>query len=250
MTNMSRVERRKAQNLYEDQNAALADDYFDDDGESLPTRQSVKNQREQKKKQGKTKTPLFTVLAVLFVFVPVIVLVSLFYLKNHPDNHDDYEDVFIDSSQSKYEVVLKSEDKNDTADTKKTKETNETALQQESKKKSEDTKAKDPAKTTTGKKQPAVEENEDSANKEEATAAAASSSQQEAAPQEQQPAEPVQSEPKRVVKHTVQKKETLYRISMKYYKSRSGEEKIRAYNHLNGNEVYTGQVLDIPLMDE
>ncbi len=49
MTNMSRVERRKAQNLYEDQNAALADDYVDDDGESLPTRQSVKNQREQKK---------------------------------------------------------------------------------------------------------------------------------------------------------------------------------------------------------
>lgn len=48
MTNMSRVERRKAQNLYEDQNAALADDYVDD-GENLPTRQSVKNQREQKK---------------------------------------------------------------------------------------------------------------------------------------------------------------------------------------------------------
>lgn len=37
---------------------------------------------------------------------------------------------------------------------------------------------------------------------------------------------------------------------MKYYKSRTGEEKIRAYNHLNGNDVYTGQVLDIPLMDE
>lgn len=55
MTNMSRVERRKAQNLYEDQNAALADDYFDDDGESLPTRQSVKNQREQKKSKAKQK---------------------------------------------------------------------------------------------------------------------------------------------------------------------------------------------------
>lgn len=241
MTNMSRVERRKAQNLYEDQNAALADDYVDD-GESLPTRQSVKNQREQKKKQGKTKTPLFTVLAVIFVFVPVIVLVTLFYLKSHPDNHDDYEDVFIDSSQSKYEVVPKSEDKNDTADTK------ETALQKESKKEPEDSKPKE--QTAADKKQPAVAEKEVSANKEEATAAAASSSQQEAAPQERQPAEPVQSEPKRVVKHTVQKKETLYRISMKYYKSRSGEEKIRVYNHLNGNDVYTGQVLDIPLMDE
>ncbi|WP_276734726.1 LysM peptidoglycan-binding domain-containing protein [Bacillus sp. (in: firmicutes)] len=248
MTNMSRVERRKAQDLYEDQNAASAEDYFDDDGESLPTRQSVKNQREQKKKQGKTKTPLFTVLAVLFVFVPVIVLVTLFYLKSHPDNHDDYEDVFIDSSQSKYEIVPKSKDKKDTADTEKTKET---ALQQESKKKSEDIKVKEPAKkSTTDKKQPAVAEKEDSANKEEATAGAASSSQQTEAPQKQQPAEPVQSEPIRVVKHTVQKKETLYRISMKYYKSRSGEETIRAYNHLNGNDVYTGQVLDIPLMDE
>ncbi len=106
MTNMSRVERRKAQNLYEDHNAALADDLFEEDEESLPTRQSVKNQREKKKKQGKTRTPLFTTLAVLFVFVPVIVFVALFYLmKSHPGNPDDYEDVFIDSSQSKYEVV-------------------------------------------------------------------------------------------------------------------------------------------------
>ncbi|KKB92671.1 MULTISPECIES: LysM peptidoglycan-binding domain-containing protein [Bacillus] len=243
MTNMSRVERRKAQNLYEDQNAALADDYVDD-GESLPTRQSVKNQREQKKNQGKTKTPLFTVLAVIFVFVPVIVLVTLFYLKSHPDNHDDYEDVFIDSSQSKYEVVPKSEDKNDTADTK------ETALQKESKKEPEDSKPKE--QTAADKKQTAVAEKEDSANKEEATAAAASSSQSTVQQQEQQqqPAEPVQNVPNRVVKHTVQKKETLYRISMKYYKSRTGEEKIRAYNHLNGNDVYTGQVLDIPIMDE
>lgn len=54
MTNMSRVERRKAQNLYEDHKTALADDLFEDDEESLPTRQSVKNQREKKKKQGKT----------------------------------------------------------------------------------------------------------------------------------------------------------------------------------------------------
>ncbi|MCO4850334.1 LysM peptidoglycan-binding domain-containing protein [Bacillus vallismortis] len=240
MTNMSRVERRKVQNRYEDQNAALADDFFDDDEENLPTRQSVKNQREQKKKQGKTKTPLFTVLAVLFVFVPVIVLVSLFYLKSHPDHRDDYEDVFIDSSQSKYEVVTKSEGKKDNEE-----KTKDTALQQASKKKTEMTKAKEPANTANAKKQPAAEEKKDSVNQEEATVA--SSSQQTAAREEQQPAEPVQTEAKRVVKHTVQKKETLYRISMKYYKNRSGEEKIRVYNHLNGNEVYTGQVLDIPL---
>ncbi|KAF1679799.1 LysM peptidoglycan-binding domain-containing protein [Bacillus mexicanus] len=238
MTNMSRVERRKKQNLDEDH--ALADDYFDEDEESLPTRQTVKNQREQKKKQGKTKTPLFTILAVLFVFVPVIVLISLFYLKDHPDDH---EDVFIDRSQSEYEIVPKQKDKKDTNESKEMKET---ALQKESKKQAEDTKAKKPAKPTPDKKQYAAAEKEDSANKEEAAAAASSSQQEDVQP----PAKQAHPEPKRVVKHTVQKKETLYRISMKYYKSRTGEEKIRAYNHLSGNEVYTGQVLDIPLMEE
>ncbi|MDI3411574.1 LysM peptidoglycan-binding domain-containing protein [Bacillus sonorensis] len=53
-------------------------------------------------------------------------------------------------------------------------------------------------------------------------------------------------QPKKVIQHTVAEKETLYRISMKYYKDRSGEEKIRNYNQLSGNNVYAGQVLDIP----
>nr|MDH3153997.1 LysM peptidoglycan-binding domain-containing protein [Bacillus licheniformis] len=53
--------------------------------------------------------------------------------------------------------------------------------------------------------------------------------------------------PKKVLKHTVGEKETLFRISMKYYKNRSGEEKIRNYNQLSGNNVYAGQVLDIPI---
>ncbi|MCY8104289.1 LysM peptidoglycan-binding domain-containing protein [Bacillus mojavensis] len=244
MTNMSRVERRKAQNLYEDHNAALADDLFEEDEESLPTRQSVKNQREKKKKQGKTRTPLFTTLAVLFVFVPVIVFVALFYLmKSHPGNPDDYEDVFIDSSQSKYEVVQKPEAK---------KETQETVLREESKKKSEDKKTEKQTEATTDKKQPAVAEKEETANKQEAKSAAASpfpektvQKEQEQIPQQPEPVQETEAE--HIVKHTVQKKETLYRISMRYYKSRSGEEKIRAYNHLNGNDVYTGQILDIPL---
>lgn len=46
-------------------------------------------------------------------------------MKSHPGNPDDYEDVFIDSSQSKYEVVQKPEAK---------KEMQETVLREESKK--------------------------------------------------------------------------------------------------------------------
>ncbi len=46
-------------------------------------------------------------------------------MKSHPGNPDDYEDVFINSSQSKYEVVQKPEAKKEMA---------ETVLREESKK--------------------------------------------------------------------------------------------------------------------
>ncbi|MBD1378645.1 LysM peptidoglycan-binding domain-containing protein [Metabacillus arenae] len=51
----------------------------------------------------------------------------------------------------------------------------------------------------------------------------------------------------RIVEHIVGPKETLYQISMKYYHNRNGEELIREYNNLDGNEVYEDQVLKIPL---
>lgn len=50
-----------------------------------------------------------------------------------------------------------------------------------------------------------------------------------------------------VVYHTVQPKETLYRISMKYYKSQKGMDIIREANHFQGDSINAGQVLKIPL---
>lgn len=47
--------------------------------------------------------------------------------------------------------------------------------------------------------------------------------------------------------HKVQPQETLYRISVKYYKSGSGVEKIKQANGLKSNEIYVGQTLKIPL---
>ncbi|WP_129688697.1 LysM peptidoglycan-binding domain-containing protein [Gottfriedia acidiceleris] len=49
------------------------------------------------------------------------------------------------------------------------------------------------------------------------------------------------------INHEVQKGETLYTISMKYYGNRDGEEIIQDANHLNGIEVTPGQILKIPL---
>ena len=52
----------------------------------------------------------------------------------------------------------------------------------------------------------------------------------------------------KVLHHKVKAGETLYRISMKYYKSRAGEEIIKKTNGLDANgTVMTGQILKIPL---
>ncbi|MCG8397660.1 LysM peptidoglycan-binding domain-containing protein [Bacillus atrophaeus] len=277
MTKMSRVERRKARNLYEQQKDVFEEEHVDQQDETLPSRQSVKDQRKKKQDKAKTKTPLFTVLAVLFVFVPIIVFISLLYFtKGDPFNpNKDYEDVFIDSSQSKYESLPKAGKQQETEDT--------VALQdsaKETKDQETDEKTEDPVSSVSKKEQAKgskpseskkeqTEDNKPSENKKEPTEEKDSSIHKKvdtkanekseskasaaAAPEEtktvQKDTQQVQTkeDATRVVKHTVKKKETLYRISMKYYKSRAGEDKIRNYNNLNGNEVYTGQVLNIPL---
>lgn len=51
----------------------------------------------------------------------------------------------------------------------------------------------------------------------------------------------------RYTEHVVENGETLYRISMKYYNSRSGEKIISDYNNLINNQVIVGQKLIIPI---
>jgi LysM repeat protein len=47
--------------------------------------------------------------------------------------------------------------------------------------------------------------------------------------------------------HKVAADETLFKIAIKYYKSRSGEEIIRQYNGIEANNIYEGQILKIPI---
>ncbi|MCY8977251.1 LysM peptidoglycan-binding domain-containing protein [Bacillus atrophaeus] len=277
MTKMSRVERRKAHNLYEQQKDVFEEEHVDQQDETLPSRQSVKDQRKKKQEKAKTKTPLFTVLAVLFVFVPIIVFVSLLYFtKSDPFNpNKDYEDVFIDSSQSKYESLPKARKQQETEDTVALQDSAKKTKNQETDKKTEDLESSVSKKEQVKGNKPSeskkeqAEDNKPSENKKEPTEEKESSIHKKvdtkanerseskasvaAAPEEtktvQKDTQQAQTkeDATRVVKHTVKKKETLYRISMKYYKSRAGEDKIRNYNNLNSNEVYTGQVLNIPL---
>jgi LysM repeat protein len=55
------------------------------------------------------------------------------------------------------------------------------------------------------------------------------------------------SNPDKIVYHTVQPQETLYRIAMNYFHSNAGIEIIKQANHIQNNNIVTGQVLKIPL---
>ncbi|WP_042457968.1 LysM peptidoglycan-binding domain-containing protein [Neobacillus dielmonensis] len=68
------------------------------------------------------------------------------------------------------------------------------------------------------------------------------------APVPTQTAAPAKSEPApKIVYHKVQAGETLYRIAIKYYHSKTGMDTIRKANHLTGDQINLGQVLKIPL---
>ncbi|ANF37089.1 LysM peptidoglycan-binding domain-containing protein [Bacillus velezensis] len=252
MTEMSRVERRKAQLRAEQQIAAAADEQIEYLEDSLPTRQSVKEERkkkeEQVKEKTKTKTPLFTFLTVLFIIVTIGVFFGLLYMTNSSRfDPKDYEDVFIDHSESAPAVIPKGAQK----------ETSETALLEQPKKKSDDKDKKEAAASEKTKEKPSEKTETPSEKQVKPTDTEYAETKQQSPPAVREKAAPAAASdqagtvPKnvRTVQHTVQPKETLYRISMKYYKSRAGEEKIRSYNGLNGNDVYTGQVLNIPLSD-
>ncbi|MCH1624782.1 LysM peptidoglycan-binding domain-containing protein [Ferdinandcohnia quinoae] len=47
--------------------------------------------------------------------------------------------------------------------------------------------------------------------------------------------------------HKVKANETLFRVSKKYYNSRDGEELLKQWNDINGDTIYEGQVLRIPI---
>ncbi len=58
--------------------------------------------------------------------------------------------------------------------------------------------------------------------------------------------EPEVDQPSATQTHTVAPGENLYRISLKYYKSGDGVNKIRQANGLSSNEIVVGQTLVIP----
>ncbi|GAB6256020.1 MULTISPECIES: LysM peptidoglycan-binding domain-containing protein [Peribacillus] len=234
---------------------------------SLPKRSKV-HQNKKKKSKVKIKFPMIQLLALFFILLPIVFYTLYTYLQDRP--------VPVTKSD---QVVLKEEDKESipttaTAEDLKEKE----SAKAEAEKEKEEAEAKAKAKQEAEEKAKAEQEAEEKAKaKQEAEdkakaqqeAEEKAKAQQEAeekakaqqiadekakkeAAEKKKSAENVQAaktdkEGYKVVLHTVQGQETLFRISMNYYKSQEGIALIKEWNGLNGNEISKGQVLKIPI---
>ena len=232
---------------------------------SLPKRSKVHHNK-KKKSKVKIKLPMIQLLALFFILLPIgfYSLYTYFQDRPLPVTKND-------------QVVLKEEDKESiptTATAEDLKEKESARAEAEKEKEEAEAKAKAKAQQEAKAKAKAQQEAEEKAKAQQEAEEKAKAQQEaeekakaqrdaEAKAKAQQEAEEkakkaaaekknVQAakpdkEGYKVVLHTVQGEETLFRISMNYYKSQEGIPLIREWNGLNGNEISKGQVLKIPI---
>lgn len=222
---------------------------------SLPKRSKV-HQNKKKKSKVKIKFPMIQLLALFFILLPIGFYSLYTYLQEKPfPVHDPKSDpvVFEENKEDK-EAIPTTATAEDLKE-KKEKEVAEAKAEEEEKRKAEEkAKAQQEAEEKAKAQQEAEEKvkaQQEAKEKAKAQQIADEKAKAEAAEKKRE-AERVQAaksdkEEYKVVLHTVQGEETLFRISMNYYKSQEGIALIREWNGLNGNEISRGQVLKIPI---
>ncbi|MEK4065384.1 LysM peptidoglycan-binding domain-containing protein [Peribacillus sp. FSL R5-0717] len=210
---------------------------------SLPKRSKV-HQNKKKKSKVKIKLPMIQLLALFFILLPIGFYSLYTYFQDRP----------LPVTKSD-QVVLKEEDKESipttaTAEDLKEKE----SAKAEAEKEKEEAEAKAKVQQEAMEKAKAQQEAEEKAKaqqeaeeKAKAQQEAEEKAKKAAAEKKDVQAAKSDKEEYKVVLHTVQGEETLFRISMNYYKSQEGIALIREWNGLNGNEISRGQVLKIPI---
>ncbi|MGE7636822.1 LysM peptidoglycan-binding domain-containing protein [Peribacillus frigoritolerans] len=250
---MSRVQKNEKEN---DQAGELRSRIERQKAKSSLLKRSKVHQNKKKKSKVKIKLPMIQLLALFFILLPIGFYSLYTYFQDRP----------LPVTKSD-QVVLKEEDKESiptTATAEDIKEKESEKAEAEKEKEEAEAEAKAKAQQEAKEKAKAQQEAEEKAKvQQEAEEKAKVQREAEAKAKAQQEAEEkakkaaaekknVQAaksdkEEYKVVLHTVQGEETLFRISMNYYKSQEGIALIREWNGLNGNEISRGQVLKIPI---
>lgn len=207
-----------------------------------PTEQPIEespSRMERKEEKKQKQYPLLKVLLVFFITLPFITLFWYSYTKDRDDSSTTVVTEEANPSTPLYETE---EDKKETEQ--QAGENKETDSGSEEKEKSAEPAREAIASTVETAPEKVSERPEE---KPEPKLEPKPVPKPEPVPK---PKPEPKQEPKpegKVVYHTVKPQETVFRISMTYYNSQSGIEKIRQANNLNGNDIKVGQVLKIPL---
>lgn len=205
-------------------------------GEKLPPRSRVHKQKQkQKKTKIKVKYPLLRILGLFFVLLPIVIF-SVYTYNNtqkkagtEPVTTDNkgYETVNINENEQEMESTSEAEEEPVLED-KQMDAKEETNSEETNSEETTNTDSLEGGNTTSD--QP-IQDNTTASESNVGTGQNATNVVKE----------------ETVIYHTVQPKETLYRIAKKYYHSPEGIETIKKANSLKSNEIKVGQKLTIPL---
>lgn len=197
--------------------------------EKLPPRSAIHKEK-KKKTKIRIKYPVVRLLALFFVLIPILILSYTFHFKDElktivPKVSTENYDTIDFANPSEDEIVSESEDSTEAVE------------------KDSESVGEEPSPSESGEKEIAGDNDNDSENEQPAANEPINSSE------ESKPKDSTKQE-YRVITHKVTSEETLYSISIKYYKSRAGEEIIREWNNLEQTKIYEGQILEIPLKED
>jgi len=220
--------------------------------EKLPSRSSV-HKSKNKKTRLKVRYPVVRLLALFFVLLPVSILGITFLNNDDTETHVPEKELSIveeldyarktepekSSENNKSEITSPDEQSEGTSNSEE--EINNKIEQTKTEKENTATpKSKEEVKVEEKQKEQTEEKQEEKAKE----------SKPSRTNKPKPPPTQEKSETYEIIYHKVKRNENLYRISLRYFNSRAGEEIIRKENKMINSNVYEGQVLRIPVKDK
>ena len=204
---------------------------------SLPSRKEVHGKKKQKIK-WKIKFPLVKLLALFFVLLPITVLAI--YTSLSKDNKAEV----VDNEPVSYSEVKGFESYN--------KDENKSVIAEKDKEEKEEKAESSSNDDATKEDTEQVEKVEQEENSQKVDQLVTTEQEPTETPTQTTTETKVEQEVEKkeetkIIEHTVQSNETIFRIAMRYFSSQDGIDIIKQYNGLSGNEIRVGQVLKIPV---
>ncbi|MBO1513895.1 LysM peptidoglycan-binding domain-containing protein [Metabacillus bambusae] len=236
---MSEFDKRpdQAENLRE----KMIDDYKEIHGDYPPRGEVHKDK--QKKKNPKMKYPLISILTVFFILVLIALPIYLYF-----GSSGDQSVTSKNSSGNETVYISKAEETDEEQDPVEIEVDSASSEEVEDKPVEEiETNNNDSGTTSTTETETETETDSTEKDSENQKKQDNTDSSTEKPTNDTDTVQSSETDYTEVKTHKVAAGETLFKIAIKYYKSRSGEEIIRQYNGIEANNIYEGQILKIPI---